>query len=121
MTSRPYIGGSVGRESERGAALVVALMATMLLSALGLALILTTTTETKITGNYTYSQERSMRPMGRSTDRAGLADCAGLERHAVGSAALGVRRWIAEWVADASKRRRYRLGRSDEHDQLAAS
>ena len=42
---------------ERGAALVVALMATMLLSALGLALILTTTTETKITGNYTYAQE----------------------------------------------------------------
>ena len=42
---------------ERGAALVVALMATMLLSALGLALILTTTTETKITGNYTHSQE----------------------------------------------------------------
>ena len=32
-------------------------MATMLLSALGLALILTTTTETKITGNYTYAQE----------------------------------------------------------------
>jgi PilX N-terminal len=44
-------------EPERGAALVVALMATMLLSALGLALILTTTTETKIAGNYTYAQE----------------------------------------------------------------
>ena len=42
---------------ERGAALIVALMATMLLSALGLALILTTTTETKITGNYTHAQE----------------------------------------------------------------
>ena len=57
MTSRSFIGGGVGRERERGAALVVALMATMLLSALGLALILTTTTETKITGNYTYGQE----------------------------------------------------------------
>ena len=45
------------REGERGAALVVALMATMLLSALGLALVMTTTTETKITGNYTYAQE----------------------------------------------------------------
>jgi hypothetical protein len=44
-------------ERERGAALVVALMATLLLSALGLALIMTTTTETKITGNYTNSQE----------------------------------------------------------------
>src|SRR4029453_7402219 len=57
MTSRSDIGGAVGREGERGAALVVALMATMLLSAAGLALILTTTTETKITGNYTYGQE----------------------------------------------------------------
>ena len=57
MTSRSFVGGGIGRERERGAALVVALMATMLLSALGLALILTTTTETKITGNYTYGQE----------------------------------------------------------------
>ena len=46
-----------GSQGERGAALVVALMATMLLSALGLALILTTTTETKIAGNYVHSQE----------------------------------------------------------------
>ena len=57
MTSRSNVLGRSGREGERGAALVVALMATMLLSALGLALILTTTTETKITGNYTYAQE----------------------------------------------------------------
>ena len=47
----------IERTGERGAALVVALMATMLLSALGLALILTTTTETKITGNYVHAQE----------------------------------------------------------------
>jgi Tfp pilus assembly protein PilX len=57
MTSRSSVLGRSGREGERGAALIVALMATMLLSALGLALILTTTTETKITGNYTYGQE----------------------------------------------------------------
>ena len=56
MTLRSHVG-LTAREGERGAALVVALMATMLLSALGLALILTTTTETKITGNYTYAQE----------------------------------------------------------------
>src|SRR6187402_2072513 len=57
MTSLSAVGAASSRTNERGAALVVALMATMLLSALGLALILTTTTETKITGNYTYSQE----------------------------------------------------------------
>jgi Tfp pilus assembly protein PilX len=57
MTFLPHVACRSVRESERGAALVVALMATMLLSALGLALILTTTTETKITGNYTHSQE----------------------------------------------------------------
>ena len=57
MTSRSKVLCRPGRARERGAALIVALMATMLLSALGLALILTTTTETKITGNYTYGQE----------------------------------------------------------------
>ena len=57
MTSGSRVGGFTERADERGAALVVALMATLLLSALGLALILTTTTETKITGNYTYGQE----------------------------------------------------------------
>ena len=56
MTSMTRVDRT-GREGERGAALVVALMATMMLSALGLALILTTTTETKITGNYVHSQE----------------------------------------------------------------
>ena len=44
-------------KNERGSALVISLMAMMLLSALGLALVLTTTTETKIAGNYTSSQE----------------------------------------------------------------
>jgi hypothetical protein len=50
-------GGQALRRSERGAALVVALMATLLLSALGLALVMTTTTESMITGNFTGSQE----------------------------------------------------------------
>ena len=58
MTSRSRVLRRSARAGgERGAALIVALMATLLLSALGLALILTTTTETKITGNYTYGQE----------------------------------------------------------------
>jgi hypothetical protein len=43
--------------NERGAALVTALMALMLLSALGLALVLSTSTETKITGNFRGGQE----------------------------------------------------------------
>ena len=42
---------------ERGAALIIALLAMLLLTALGLALILTTTTETKITANYRDGQE----------------------------------------------------------------
>jgi Tfp pilus assembly protein PilX len=44
-------------KNERGAALVVSLMAMLLLSALGFALVMTTMTETKIAGNYTASQE----------------------------------------------------------------
>ncbi len=43
--------------SERGAALITALMAMLLLSALGFALVLTTMTETMIAGNYRGSQE----------------------------------------------------------------
>src|SRR3982750_3603805 len=42
---------------EDGIALIVALMATMLMTALGVALILTTSTETMITGNYRNGQE----------------------------------------------------------------
>ena len=44
-------------KNERGAALVVSLMAMLLLSALGLALVMTTMTETKIAANYTNSAE----------------------------------------------------------------
>ena len=44
-------------KNERGAAMIVSLMAMLLLSALGLALVMTTMTETKIAGNYTASQE----------------------------------------------------------------
>ena len=43
--------------NERGTALVVSLMAMLLLSALGIALVLTTSTESKIAANYTNSQE----------------------------------------------------------------
>src|SRR5438477_4394470 len=43
--------------NDRGAALIVALMAMLLLSALGLALVLSTTTESTITGNFRYGQE----------------------------------------------------------------
>jgi Tfp pilus assembly protein PilX len=43
--------------NERGSALVISLMAMLLLSALGLALVMTTTTETKIAANYTSSHE----------------------------------------------------------------
>src|SRR5438034_852247 len=42
---------------EDGIALIVALMATMLMTALGVALILTTSTETMITANYRNGQE----------------------------------------------------------------
>jgi hypothetical protein len=43
--------------SERGAALITALMAMLLLSALGLALVMTTSTETMIAGNFREGQE----------------------------------------------------------------
>jgi Tfp pilus assembly protein PilX len=42
---------------ERGSALIIALMATMLLTALGLTLVLTSNTETAISANYRNSQE----------------------------------------------------------------
>lgn len=45
------------RRSERGAALITALMAMLLLTALGLALVLSTSTETMITGNFRNGQE----------------------------------------------------------------
>ncbi|MGH9147692.1 MAG: pilus assembly PilX N-terminal domain-containing protein [Vicinamibacterales bacterium] len=44
-------------DGEKGTALFIALMATMLLSALGLGLVLTTTTEVLIVGNYRNAQE----------------------------------------------------------------
>src|SRR5216117_2839529 len=43
--------------NDQGAALIVALMAMLLLSALGLALVLSTTTESTITGNFRFGQE----------------------------------------------------------------
>jgi hypothetical protein len=44
-------------QDERGVALIIALIATLLLTALGMALILVTNTETKITANFRNSQE----------------------------------------------------------------
>ena len=44
-------------KDERGIALVVALMSLMLLTALGVALVLTTSTETMITANFTNAEE----------------------------------------------------------------
>ena len=44
-------------QGERGAALIVALMAMLLLTALGLALVMTTTTESRIAGNFANSTE----------------------------------------------------------------
>ena len=43
--------------SERGSALIIALLATMLLTALGLTLVLMSNTETAISANYRNSQE----------------------------------------------------------------
>jgi Tfp pilus assembly protein PilX len=55
MTLRP---ASLNRlQREDGTALIVALMATMLLTALGMTLVLTSNTETMISGNYRNSQE----------------------------------------------------------------
>ena len=42
---------------EQGVALIIALMATLLLTALGMALIMVSNTETKITANFSNSQE----------------------------------------------------------------
>lgn len=50
-------GRSRGLRDERGVALVIALMATMLLTALGTALVMVTNTETMITANYRNAQE----------------------------------------------------------------
>jgi hypothetical protein len=49
--------GPLDPSSERGFAIVIALMAMLLLSALGAGLVLTTTTETMISGNYRDSSE----------------------------------------------------------------
>ena len=43
--------------SERGASLVIALLAVMMLTALGAALVLTTTTETMLTYNFQTGQQ----------------------------------------------------------------
>jgi hypothetical protein len=58
MQGQPIRPTGVKRlDDERGVALIVALMAMLLLTALGLALTLTTMTETKISGNYAKGAE----------------------------------------------------------------
>src|SRR5712691_7930595 len=54
-TARAPLSARVCRED--GVALIVSLMAMMLLMALGMALIMTTTTETRISGNYSSGVE----------------------------------------------------------------
>jgi hypothetical protein len=54
MTTIPSRGGT---GNERGSALVIALLATMLLTALGLTLVMMSNTETQISANYRNSQE----------------------------------------------------------------
>lgn len=68
--------------AERGTALVITLLATMLLSALGVALVLTTIVETMITANYRSAQEalyaadagleRSVQDLLRESNWAGI-------------------------------------------------
>jgi Tfp pilus assembly protein PilX len=55
MTAQPATLARLKRED--GTALIIALMATMLLTALGMTLVLTSNTETMISGNYRSSQE----------------------------------------------------------------
>jgi len=55
MTPRPHTVDRLKRED--GAALIIALMATMLLTALGMTLVLSSNTETMISSNYRNSQE----------------------------------------------------------------
>jgi hypothetical protein len=50
-------GGAPASNNDKGAALIIALMAMLLLTALGLALVLNTTTEGMIAGNYRGGQE----------------------------------------------------------------
>jgi PilX N-terminal len=53
----PTPAPSLSVRSERGVALIIALMATLLLSALGMGLVMTSMTETMITNNYRDSGE----------------------------------------------------------------
>ena len=60
---------AAGKSGERGIALVIALMAMLLMSALGLALMLTTTTETMIAANYRDGIEGCTPPTRASSGR----------------------------------------------------
>lgn len=55
-STRPRLSARL-RQDERGVALIIALMATMLLTALAVALVMVTMTETQIAANYRDGQE----------------------------------------------------------------
>ena len=78
---RPGAAASPGG-SERGVALVIALMAMLLMTALGMALMLVSETETMIGANYRDSVEAQLRRRCRHRARdAGRAHRARLEQH----------------------------------------
>ena len=104
---------------ERGAALITALMAMLLLTALGLALVLTTTTETMIAGNFRNGQE------------ALYAADAGLERSMqdlltvpdwntilAGGHDLGLHRWPGQRDPQPARRLGARSHAGDQYGQL---
>lgn len=57
MTGQICHSGLERRSEERGSAVVIALMAMLLMTALGMALVLTTSTETMVAANYRSGQE----------------------------------------------------------------
>ncbi len=90
-------------KNERGAAMIVSLMAMLLLSALGLALMMTTMTETKIAGNYTASQE-AMYAADAAIERAmqDVLTVADWNSMLGGTAKIGVRRRLARATATSA-------------------
>ena len=90
-------------KDERGIALFIALMSTLLLTALGLALVMTTMTETMITANYRDGGE-AMYAADAGVERAmqDLLTVADWNRILSGARAVAVHRRSAERHANAS-------------------
>ena len=80
--------------NERGVALIVALMSMLLLTALGVGLIMTTTTETMISSNFRDSGE-AMYAADAGIERVmqDLLTVPDWNRILAGQVAIGVRRW----------------------------